>query len=89
MEPSLKINDNDFKPLSKLTKKETQQLLDHLLDKRDKATASSFNNFTILNQLDNMISQVEQRLYFLDIGYIKDESQQKIIKKRISLKDDD
>lgn len=87
MEPSFKINDTEYKPLSQCDRSETTTILDQLLEKQSMAV--NLPNDSVYMQLQAFIDQVEQRLHFFDIGYLEDKSARKRTRKRISLIDDD
>jgi len=87
MEPSLKISDTEYKTLSQCNKQETEKLLDTLYEKM--SMAASLPHSTMMTQLEAFVQQVEQRLYFFDIGHIEDKSSKIRIRQRISLIEDD
>jgi len=87
MEPSLKISENEYKPLSLCSRAETNKLHDHLIDKID--AARFLPHDTMYNQLSIMLTQVEERIALFDSGYLVDKAAKKRTQTRMSLIDDD
>lgn len=87
MEPHLKINDNEFRPLSQCGREESEKLLTELLEKH--AIAMNFPNPSMMMQLESFIKQVDDRIYLFDTGYLKDENARRKIRKKMRLIDDD
>jgi hypothetical protein len=85
IEPSLEVNGNS-KPLSQLSKAETEALINKLYEKLDLAVG--LNSNAIENQIRNFLTMAQDRLELFEAGVIKVEVKERTARK-ISILDDD
>ncbi len=85
IEPCLEVNGAN-KPLSQLSKQETETLINKLYEKLDVAT--TLNSAAIENQLRNFLAMAQDRLELFETGVIKVEVKERTARK-ISILDDD
>lgn len=85
IEPTLEVNGSQ-KPLSQLSKQETETLINKLYEKLEIAT--TLFSGTVEHQLRNFLNMAQDRLELFETGVIKVEVKEKTSRK-ISILDDD